>query len=94
VTERELAVAKGYLRAELLLSGEDSGARMSRVGSSLLLHGEVLSVDEILSRIDGVGLTQVREVAAQLAEAPRTLSAVGPFGEEDFESHLPAMAAR
>jgi len=94
VTERELAVAKGYLRAELLLSGEDSGARMSRVGSSLLLHGEVLSVDEILGRIDGVDLTQVRAAAVQLTEAPRTLSAVGPFGEEDFESHLPAMAAR
>ena len=30
ITERELAVAKGYLRAEMLLSGEDSGARMSR----------------------------------------------------------------
>jgi len=94
VTERELAVAKGYLRAELLLSGEDSGARMSRIGSSLLLHGEVLAVDEVLGRIDRVDLAQVREVAGQLAEAPRALSAVGPFGEEDFESHLPAMAAR
>src|SRR5581483_3851739 len=27
ITDRELAVAKGNLRAELLLSGEDSGAR-------------------------------------------------------------------
>ena len=94
VTERELAVAKGYLRAELLLSGEDSGARMSRIGSSLLLHGEVLPVDEVLGRIDRVDLAQVREAAGHLAEAPRALSAVGPFGEEDFESHLPAMAAR
>ena len=54
MTERELAVAKGNLRAEMLLSGEDSGARMSRIGASLLLHGEVLSVDEVLARIDGV----------------------------------------
>ena len=50
ITERELAVAKGNLRAEMLLSGEDSGARMSRIGASLLLHGEVLSVDEVLAR--------------------------------------------
>ena len=42
VSGRELDVAKGYLRAEMLLSGEDSGARMSRIGASLLLHGEVL----------------------------------------------------
>ncbi len=94
VTERELAVAKGYLRAEMLLSGEDSGARMSRIGSSLLLHGEVLPVDEVLDRIEGVDRAQVREAAAQLADTPRSMSAVGPFDKEDFESHLPAMAAR
>ena len=32
ITDRELAIAKGNLRAEMLLSGEDSGARMSRIG--------------------------------------------------------------
>ncbi len=94
VTDRELAVAKGNLRAEMLLSGEDSGARMSRIGASLLLHGEVLSVDEVLARIDGVDRDQVRDVATELATTPRTMSAVGPFDEHDFESHLPALAAR
>jgi predicted Zn-dependent peptidase len=94
VSDRELAVAKGNLRAEMLLSGEDSGARMSRIGASLLLHGEVLSVDEVLARIDRVDLDQVRDVAVELATAPRTMSAVGPFDERDFESHLPALAAR
>ncbi|HEY6473584.1 MAG TPA: pitrilysin family protein [Acidimicrobiales bacterium] len=94
VTERELAVAKGNLRAEMLLSGEDSGARMSRLGASLLLHGEVLTVDEVLARIDAVDLDQVRDAATRLAQAPRTMSAVGPFDPESFESHLPAMAAR
>jgi predicted Zn-dependent peptidase len=94
VTDRELAVAKGNLRAEMLLSGEDSGARMSRIGASLLLHGEVLTVDEVLTRIDGVDRAQVLDVAAQLAQAPRTMSAVGPFDAEGFQSHLPAMSAR
>ena len=93
-TARELAVAKGNLRAEMLLSGEDSGARMSRIGASLLLHGEVLSVDQILARIDAVDAAQVRDVAAALATAPRTLSAVGPFDGDAFDAHLPAMAAR
>jgi predicted Zn-dependent peptidase len=94
ITERELAVAKGYLRAEMLLSGEDSGARMSRIGASLLLHGEVLTIDEVLARIDAVEQSQVLEVAGQLTRAPRTMSAVGPFDEDLFRSHLPAMAAR
>jgi predicted Zn-dependent peptidase len=94
VTDRELAVAKGNLRAEMLLSGEDSGARMSRLGASLLLHGEVLSVDEVLARIDGIERAHILDVAGALVRSPRTMSAVGPFDGRDFESHLPAMAAR
>ena len=94
VTDRELAVAKGNLRAEMLLSNEDSGARMSRLGASMLLHGEVLTVDEVLARIDGIGKADVLAVAAELAQAPRTLTAVGPFDEHHFESHRPALAAR
>ena len=79
VTDRELAVAKGNLRAEMLLSIEDSGARMSRLGASMLLHGEVLTVDEVLARIDGIDKADVLAVAGELAQAPRTLTAVGPF---------------
>jgi predicted Zn-dependent peptidase len=94
ITERELTVAKGNLRAEMLLSGEDSGARMSRLGASMLLHGEVLTVDEVLARIEGIGRDDVLAVAQELVQAPRTLSAVGPFDARDFESHQPALAAR
>jgi hypothetical protein len=48
----------------------------------------------VLARIDGIGRDDVLEVAADLVRVPRTLSAVGPFDGHDFESHLPAMAAR
>lgn len=94
ITDRELEVAKGNLRAEMLLSGEDSGARMSRIGASMLLHGEVLPVDEVLARIDAVDRAGVLDAAGDLMRAPRTMSAVGPFDEEAFHSHLPAMSAR
>ncbi len=94
ITERELAVAKGNLRAEMLLSSEDSGARMSRIGAELLLHGEILEIDQILARVDGVERDQVGQMARELAGSPRTLSAVGPFEASDFAAHLPARAAR
>src|SRR5579872_4403505 len=80
VTARELAVAKGHLRAETLLSLEDSGARMSRIGASVLLHGHVLDVDDILAKVDAVTADDVAAVAAELAGEPRTLSLVGPSG--------------
>jgi predicted Zn-dependent peptidase len=79
ISARELTVAKGHLRAETLLSLEDSGARMSRIGSSLLLHGQVLEVDEVLAKVEAVTVEDVAAVAAELATQTRTLSVVGPF---------------
>jgi predicted Zn-dependent peptidase len=86
VTERELAIAKGNLRAETLLACEDSGARMSRIGAGMLLHGEVLSVDEVLARVEALTLEDVHEAAKVVVAAPRTLSVVGSFDESDFDA--------
>jgi predicted Zn-dependent peptidase len=94
ITPREMAVAKGNLRAELLLSAEDSGARMSRLGSSLLLHTRVLTVDEVLARIDAVTGEEVHRAAARLASAPRTLAAVGPFDPDAFDAAGLGLAGR
>jgi predicted Zn-dependent peptidase len=85
ITERELSIAKGNLRAESLLACEDSGVRMSRIGAGLLLHGEVLSVDEVLARVEGVTIEDVGRAATELVAAPRALSVVGPFDETDFD---------
>ncbi|MGH9300117.1 MAG: insulinase family protein, partial [Acidimicrobiales bacterium] len=84
ITARELEVAKGHLRADMLLSLEDSGARMSRIGSSLLLLGKVMSVDEILSKIDAVTLDAVRAAASKVLGGERVLAVVGPYEEADF----------
>ena len=86
ITERELTIAKGNLRAETLLACEDSGARMSRIGAGLLLHGEVLTVDEVLARVEALTLEEVHAAATELVAAPRTLAVVGPFGESDFDT--------
>ena len=85
VSERELAVAKGNLRAEMLLACEDSGARMSRIGAGLLLHGEAKPVDEILARIEAVDLDDVHRVARLLVEEPHALAVVGPFDPDTFD---------
>jgi predicted Zn-dependent peptidase len=86
ITERELAVAKGNLRAESILACEDSGARMGRIGAGLLLHGEVLTIDEVVARVEAVTLEEVHAAATELVGAPRTLSVVGPFDASDFDA--------
>ena len=94
ITDRELAVAKGNLRADLLLSNEDSGARMGRIGRAMLLWGQVPTVDEVLARIEGVGRDEVLAAARELVEAPRILSVVGPFDDDAFAAHVPTLAGR
>jgi predicted Zn-dependent peptidase len=94
VSARELAVAKGNLRSEALLSCEDSGARMSRLGSSVLLYDRAWTIDEILARIEAVDLDAVQEVARSLAAAPRTLAAVGPFDATAFDGAALGLAGQ
>jgi predicted Zn-dependent peptidase len=85
ITSRELEVAKGHLRADLLLSLEDSGARMSRIGAGLLLFGTVLSVEDLLARVAAISVDDVRAVAERVLVGARTLAVVGPFEAKDFE---------
>ncbi len=84
ISARELEVAKGHLRADMLLSLEDSGSRMSRIGSALLQFGSVLTTEELLARIAAVSADEVRALAEQVLMGPRTLAVVGPFTESDF----------
>lgn len=88
VTEQELELAKGHLRADTILSLEESGSRMSRIGASLLLHGEVPSIEEITAKIDAVTLDEVAEVAARVLGGQRVLAAVGPFTADELASEL------
>ena len=67
-----------------MLGLEDTGSRMTRLGKGELLHGEVLSVDDLLARVDAVTVDDVRAVAADLLSGPMSLAVVGPFADHDF----------
>ncbi|WP_263120315.1 pitrilysin family protein [Cellulomonas fimi] len=81
ITEAELRRSIGQLSGGLVLNLEDSGSRMSRLGKSELVHGELLSTGEALERLRAVTAEQVRELAAELASRPRSVVRVGPFGD-------------
>ncbi|WP_136609879.1 M16 family metallopeptidase [Sinomonas albida] len=83
VTDEELRKAVGQLSGGIVLALEDTGSRMSRLGRAELVSGEFQDVDETLAQIRAVTAEQVRELAAQLAAAPRTITVVGPFEETE-----------
>ncbi len=78
ITTVELTRAQGQLRRGLVLGMEDSGSRMSRLGKAEIVYGELLSLDEVVARIDAVTLDDVRRVAADLFTTPEILTIVGP----------------
>ena len=82
LTHEELARAQGAVRGTLVLSQEDTGSRMSRIGKSELVHGEVLGFDEILGAISAVTSSQIRELAGEFLTKSPTLAVVGPFKKE------------
>jgi predicted Zn-dependent peptidase len=78
ITADELVRGKGQLRGGLVLGLEDSASRMSRLGKAELVHDELLSIDEVIARIDAVTLEEVQEVAAEILSRPEILAVVGP----------------
>ncbi|WP_426244081.1 M16 family metallopeptidase [Nocardioides sp. LHG3406-4] len=78
ITAVELERGIGQLRGGLVLGLEDSGSRMSRLGKAELIHDELLTLDEVLARIEGVTLEEVRSLAAELFTQPEILAVVGP----------------
>ena len=65
-TEEELVRSRENLKGRVVLSLESTAARMNRLGSSVLSEMPILSVDEIIEKIDAVGLDDVGELAAEL----------------------------
>jgi predicted Zn-dependent peptidase len=84
VTAEEVARGKGMVKGAYVLGLEDTGSRMSRLAKSELLYGDLMSVDELLGRVDRVTLDEVNAVAADLLSRPMTLAVVGPFDEAAF----------
>ncbi|WP_018353569.1 M16 family metallopeptidase [Longispora albida] len=84
ITAAELARGKGMLKGGFVLGLEDTGSRMSRLGKGELLYGELLSVDELLQRVDAVTLDEVCAIATELLSRPMSLAAIGPFVGHDF----------
>jgi len=85
LTAVELDRGKGQMRGGLVLGLEDTGSRMSRLGKAELVYGELMSVEELLARIDAVSLEDTRALAADLLEQPGALAVIGPYDDDSGE---------
>jgi predicted Zn-dependent peptidase len=89
MTHEEIERAKGAVRGSLVLSQEDTGSRMSRIGKNEIVYGQVMDFDDILKAISRVSAQDIHEIASEFLVKTPTLALVGPFkNESKFEKVL------
>ncbi|MDO4919553.1 pitrilysin family protein [Kocuria sp.] len=81
----ELAKVEGQLSGATVLALEDTGSRMSRLGSAELKTGKFMDVDESLRRIRAVTSQDVQDLAARLSGDATVRTVVGPGAGETQE---------
>jgi len=91
VSDDELERARENVKGRTTLAMESTPARMNRLGSSLLMDVPLLTLDEVLARIDAVTIEDVRALTAALFD-PSRMSAAGVGASEDtFRAALDAV---
>ena len=79
MSHEEIERAKGAVRGSLVLSQEDSGSRMSRIGKNEIVYGAIMGFDDILKAVSKVNEADIREIASAYLTKTPTLALVGPF---------------
>jgi predicted Zn-dependent peptidase len=88
ISDDELARAKEHVKGRMVMSSESTAARMGRIGKAVLFGTPLLTLDEMLARVDAVSSDDVAELAREFY-APDALSAaaIAP-SEERFRAAL------
>lgn len=80
LSEIDIRKAKELIKGRLQLRMEDTRAVTSWLGAQELLRNEILTVDEVIDRIEGVKLDDVNRVSDELLRPERmSLAVVGPY---------------
>ncbi|MGA7703797.1 MAG: pitrilysin family protein [Solirubrobacteraceae bacterium] len=83
ISEEELTRSRENVKGRVALALESTAARMNRLGSSLLGELPILSIDEIVARIDAVTADDLHRLAGELFAGQR-LSVAGVGADEDL----------
>ena len=92
VTGDELDRAKEHVKGRMVLGMESTAARMSRISRATLFDLEMLSLDEMISRVDAVTEDDVAELAAELYDPNGFSAACIGKDEECFTKAVGAVS--
>jgi len=86
VTESELERVREGSKGRRALSMESTTSRMMRLGEAETTGTEILSIDEIMERLDEVTLDDVQRVAGEALGGHQALSVIGPVDTDSINA--------
>jgi predicted Zn-dependent peptidase len=92
ITGDELDRAKEHVKGRMVLSMESTGARMSRIARAVLFDLPLLSIDEMLERVDQVNEDDVAALAAEFFDPGRFSAACIGKDEDCFRAATAAVS--
>lgn len=82
LSEEELARSKELLKGNLALGLESTSSRMMRMARSHLVHGRMVTVEEVIAALERTTHQEVRDLAVEFLDPERfSLSVLGPVSE-------------
>ncbi|MEJ8473510.1 M16 family metallopeptidase [Roseibium algae] len=79
ISLEEVARSRAQIRAGLMMALESPTARAGQIARQVLVHGRILSIEEISEKIEAVTVDDIRRVAHEtFIDSTPTLTAVGP----------------
>lgn len=86
-TEAEVARARAQLKSGLLMGLERPGARAEQIASQYFAFGRILSIEEMIEKLEAVDAAAVRKFGTQVMNnAQPSMAAIGPVSQvENFD---------
>ncbi|MDD4409908.1 MAG: pitrilysin family protein [Candidatus Pacebacteria bacterium] len=90
VGEAELRKAKDYIKGKTLLGFESIESKISFCGAQELLTDKIISIEDVLEKIENVTAEDIQEAAKDIFKADKlNLAIIGPFKDKkEFEKIL------
>lgn len=81
LSDEEVKRSAAQLKAGTLMSREGTSSRCEQLASQLLLYDRPVPAEEIVAKIEAVGVPDVTRVARRIFASPPTLASLGPVAE-------------
>ncbi|MEG2988180.1 MAG: pitrilysin family protein [Oscillospiraceae bacterium] len=85
VTDEELNMAREQSKANVLMGLESTQARMSHMGRSVLVSGEIMTPDQLIAAYDSVTAADIQTLSKEIFNLETaSISAVGRVGDAAY----------